>query len=198
MALHPKAESTGVCMSEEHYLATEPDSEVRREYYDGRAYAMAGAKRNHNILSGNLAGEFRNHLKGSPCSTFSADIKVGFGKKYFYPDVLVDCTNQQGDSYFANSPLLIVEILSKATRKIDTTTKLIHYINLPSLQEYALVEQESVCIQLLRRDRHWQSEFFYLGDTISFDSIGLTLTIAEIYDRVDNQEMLEFLRQKQG
>ncbi len=54
MALQPKSESDGIAMSEEEYLRTEPDAEVRHEYYDGRAYAMASSKRNHNILSGTL------------------------------------------------------------------------------------------------------------------------------------------------
>ncbi|KJV06222.1 Uma2 family endonuclease [Methylocucumis oryzae] len=195
MALQPKSESDGIAMTEEEYLRTEPDVEVRREYYDGRAYAMAGSKRNHNILSGNIAGEFRNHLKGSPCSTFSADIKVAFGKSYFYPDVIVDCTETEGDSYFANSPVIIVEVLSKSTKRMDTTTKLIHYINLPTLKEYVLVEQETVCIQVLRKSKHWQPEYFYLGDVVTFESIGLTLSVEEIYDRVDNQDMREWLSQ---
>ena len=41
MALQPRSETEGVCMTEEEYLASEPYSEVRREYIDGRAYAMA-------------------------------------------------------------------------------------------------------------------------------------------------------------
>lgn len=198
MALQPKSESNGIAMTEEEYLRTEPDSEVRREYYDGRAYAMTGSKRNHNILSGNLAGEFRNHLKGSPCSTFSSDIKVGFGKKYFYPDVVVDCTEAEGDSYFANSPVIIVEVLSKSTKRTDTTTKLIHYINIPTLKEYVLVEQDSVCIQVLRKSKYWQPDYFYLGDKVTFESIGLTLTVEEIYQRVDNQDMREWINQTRG
>ncbi len=198
MALAPKPEPDGRVMSEEEYLKTESYSDVRREYYEGRAYAMAGSKRNHNILSGNLAGEFRNHLKGSPCSTFSADIKVALGKNYFYPDVMVDCTQAEGDGYFANSPVIIVEVLSKSTKKLDTTVKLIQYINLPSLKEYVLVEQESVCIQVLRKSKYWRPEFFYLGDAVSFESIGLTLSVEAIYDRVDNEEMREWTRQNNG
>jgi Uma2 family endonuclease len=192
MALQPKSESEGICMTEEEYLASEPYSEVRREYIDGRAYAMDGSKRNHNILSGNISREFGNHLKGSPCAIFSADIKVALGKNYVYPDVIVDCANAEGDGYFAISPVIIVEVLSKSTKKMDTTTKLIHYINLPTLKEYVLVEQDSVCVQVLRKRNYWQSEYFYLGDNVTFESIGLTLTVEEIYDRVDNDDMNEF------
>lgn len=182
----------GIAMTEEEYLATEPDSEVRREYYNGKAYAMAGANRNHNILLGNIAGEFRNHLKDSPCFVFTADIKVAFAQKYFYPDVIVDCTEDAGSSYFANAPVLIVEVLSKSTKRLDTTTKLIHYLTLPPLKEYVMVEQDSVCIQLLRKSRSWQPEFYYLGDTVRFESIGLALSVEAIYGRVDNEDMRAF------
>ena len=62
---------------------------------------------------------------------------------------------------FAALPAEILEV-SKSTKKMDTTTKLIHYINLPTLKEYVLVEQDSVCVQVLRKRNYWQSEYFYL------------------------------------
>jgi len=91
---------------------------------------------------------------------------------------------------FAALPAEIFEV-SKSTKKMDTTTKLIHYINLPTLKEYVLVEQDSVCVQVLRKRNYWQSEYFYLSDNVTFESIGLSLTVEEIYDRVDNDDMNE-------
>ncbi|MGZ8220176.1 MAG: Uma2 family endonuclease [Methylobacter sp.] len=179
-------------MTEEEYLQSELASEVKREYIDGQVYAMTGAKHNHNFISGNIFSNFRNHLKGTPCASFMADTKVRLGKNYVYPDVLVDCSKMSGDDYFSTSPVIIVEVLSKSTRMRDTTTKLIQYINLPSLQEYVLIEQDFVSVQVLPKSNHWQPEYFYLGDSVTFESIGLTLTVEEIYDRVDNSDMNEF------
>lgn len=181
-----------IYLSEEEYLATEPASEVKREYIDGQVYAMAGAGYNHNCISANMLRELGNHLKGTPCATFMADIKVRLGKDYVYPDVLVDCSKMSGDDYFSTSPVIIVEVLSRSTRKTDTTTKLIRYINLPSLQEYVLIEPDIVSVQVLRRSKHWMPEYFFLGDAVRFESIGLTLPVADIYDRVDNTDMNEF------
>jgi Uma2 family endonuclease len=153
---------------------------------------MAGAKHNHNFISMNIGREFSNHLKNSACAVFMADTKVRLGKNYVYPDVLVDCSKMSGDDYFSTSPVIIIEVISKSTRMRDTTTKLIQYINLTSLKEYVLIEQDFVSVQVLRRSNHWQSEYFYLGDKVTFESIGLTLTVEEIYDRVDNVDMNEF------
>jgi Uma2 family endonuclease len=179
-------------LTEEEYLKTEPDSEVKREYIDGQVYAMSGAGYNHNCISANVLREFSNHLKGTPCATFMADIKVKMGKNYVYPDVLVDCTKMSGNDYFSTNPVIIVEVLSRSTRKMDLTTKLVRYINLPSLQEYVLIEQDIVSVQVLRKCNHWLSEYYFLGDTVTFTAIDLTLTVEEIYDRVDNKDMSEF------
>lgn len=184
------------CLSEEEYLASEPASELKREYIDGRVYAMAGAGYNHNCISANMLGEFRNHLKGTPCATFMADIKVKLGKDYVYPDVLVDCSKMRGDDVFSTAPVIIVEVLSRSTRKTDTTTKLIRYINLPSLQEYVLVEPDIVSVQVLRRSKNWLPDYFFLGDEVTFESIGLSLAVEDIYDRVDNPDINEFKEAK--
>ena len=87
---------------------------------------------------------------------------------------------------------MIVEVLSKSTRRLDLTTKLIQYLNIPSLEEYVLIEQDSACVQLLRRSNHWRPEFFFLGDSVTFSAIDLTLGVVAIYDRVDNDELNEF------
>lgn len=194
MALDKQLESAYI--SEAEYLATEPVAEVKREYIDGQVHAMAGAGYNHNCIAANMLRELSTHLKGTPCATFMADIKVRLGKDYVYPDVLVDCSKMAGDDYFSTSPVIIVEVLSRATRKTDTTTKLIRYINLPSLHEYVLIEPDIVSVQVLRRSNNWLSEYYFLGDSVTFESIGLTLPVEDIYDRVDNTDMNEFRQAK--
>lgn len=185
-------ERDSISLTEEEYLQSELTSEVKREYIDGHAYAMAGAGYNHNCISANILRKFGNHLEGTPCATFMADMKVRLGKNYVYPDVLVDCSPMAGDDYFSTTPLIIVEVLSRATRKTDTTVKLLRYINLPSLQEYVLIEQDIVSVQVLRKNNHWMSEYYFLGDLVTFESIGLTISVEEIYDRVNNTDMNEF------
>ncbi|WP_394752582.1 Uma2 family endonuclease [Crenothrix sp.] len=182
-------------MTEAQYLASEPHSEIRREYIDGYAYAMAGATRNHISISANVLGELRNHLKGTPCEAVQSDLRVKVSKDYVYPDVLVDCNNTNKDG-LTDAPVIIVEVLSKSTRKRDLTTKLIQYINLPSLLEYVLIEQDIVRVQVLRKKNDWKPEEYSLGDSITLDSIELTLAIEDIYERVDNNEINEF-RQEQ-
>lgn len=183
-------------ISEQEYLDTEPYSDVKREYVGGYVYAMAGAKAAHNRIVMNMSIAFGSHLKGKPCQPYASDMRVRVGSNYFYPDVLVDCTNIADDSTFVEAPSLIVEVLSKTTRRMDETTKRVAYMQIESLQEYVLIEQDFVKVEIMRRSANWQHEYYYLGDEVFFESIGLTVSVEDIYDRVQNEDVAEWLEQK--
>jgi hypothetical protein len=61
------------------------------------------------------------------------------------------------------------------------------------LEEYILIEQDFVEIEVFRKADGWQSTYYFLNDQITFTSIDLTLPVVEIYQRVDNEDMREFL-----
>jgi len=180
----------------EYYLQSELERKIKHELINGKVFAMAGASKNHERLSGNIYGEFRNHLKGNSCEAFSSDMKVKVGSNFFYPDVMVVCDDKSENDYYTESPVIIVEVLSKSTRRLDETTKLMSYINIPSVQEYILIEQDIVDIQVIRRSEGWLPKHYFLGDEVIFESIGLTLSVEEIYHRVQNEDVIEFLKTK--
>lgn len=182
-----------VFMTEEEYLESEKTSEFKHEYIDGLVYAMSGAHSNHNRITATLVRKIGNHLEGKPCQPYASDMKVKVGSKYFYPDVLVDCTDVNG--YFTETPTLLVEVLSKSTRRNDETKKRMAYMQIETLLEYVLIEQDFVKIEVMRRSDHWHSATYFLGDTITFTAIDLTLSVEEIYDRVQNEDMTEWLQQ---
>lgn len=184
-------------VSEQEYLEGEKVSEVKHEYIDGQVYAMSGGSANHDRLSVNLLRRIGNHLENNPCQPYSADMKTKIGSKYFYPDVTVDCTPMSGDSHFTQTPVIIVEVLSKSTRRMDETIKRFAYMQIPTLQEYLLIEQDFADIEIVRRSNGWLPEHYYLGDEFTLDSIGLTLTVEQVYDRVQNSDMTEWLAQKE-
>jgi Uma2 family endonuclease len=182
-------------ISVEDYLQSELISEIKHEYIDGYVYAMAGTSINHNRIASNLARELGQHLKNLPCDVFISDFKVYVNRsKFFYPDVVVICNHD--NDYYTEKPLLIVEVLSTSTRRKDRTLKRLAYQSLPSLQEYVLIEQDFVEVEVSRRSAHWGSHHYFLGDAIYFESLDLTLPVTEIYRRVDNDELREFLPEK--
>jgi len=190
-------QSASVWISEEDYLIGELTSEIKHEYIDGYVYAMAGASRNHERIAGNVFGELRNFLKNKPCEPFSSDLKIKAGSRFFYPDVMVVCDEQSQHDYYTDSPVIVVEVLSKASRRVDETTKRIAYQSIPSLKEYVLIEQDFVDVEVCRKSEGWVSNHYFMGDSVQFDAIGLTLTVEEIYARVDNDEVRSYLQEQQ-
>ena len=180
-------------ISVDDYLTGELNSDIKHELIDGCVYAMAGASANHERISGNVYRKFGNHLENQHCEPFVSDMKLRINANFFYPDVMVDCRFDNSEPYFTQTPLIIVEVLSKSTRKKDTTLKLLSYINIPSLKEYVLIEQDFVDVQVFRRSEGWIPSHYFLGDVVTFESIGLTLRVEDIYHRVQNDDMVEFL-----
>lgn len=180
-------------LSEEDYLQGELTSDVKHELIGGSVLAMTGASANHERICLNISRKFGDHLDGSPCEPFGSDMKVKAGPNYFYPDVIVACNFDESQPYYTETPIIIVEVVSKTTRKTDETIKLMSYINISSLQEYVLIEQDYVDIQVIRRSEAWLPKHYFLGDQVIFESINLTLAVETIYYRVKNEDMLEFL-----
>lgn len=79
-------------------------------------------------------------------ANLASDMKVKIDRKYFYPDVMVDCSNEETD-YFVEKPSIIVEVLSKSTRQRDKTDKRLAYFQISTLKEYVMIEQDFVEIE---------------------------------------------------
>lgn len=186
-------------ISVEDYLKGELTSEEKHELVDGYVYAMAGASENHDYISGNLYRKFGNHLENSTCRPFTSDMKLKTSTGNFrYPDCMVICDKDDESQYYKTKPVLLVEVISRSTRKTDEKDKLIEYINIPTLQEYVLIEQDYVDITVYRKSDDWHSIHYFLGETLHFESIDLTLSVEEIYHRVQNDDMVEFLNNTAG
>lgn len=176
------------------YLAGERDAVVRHEYVGGQAYAMAGASARHNRIALNIAGRLNDHLAGGDCEAFMADMKIRVAPElFYYPDVVVTCDAPGGDPYFRTEPRLIVEVLSPTTERTDRHEKLAAYKNCPSVREYALVSQDGMMIELHRRGGDdWQTHIFTESDEqCAFASVGLTLSLSDIYRNVRFDEFTE-------
>lgn len=174
-------------LSVAEYLEGERDGALRHEYVCGQAYAMAGASARHNRIAGNIYTRLDQHLDGDECEPFISDVKVRVAPDlFYYPDVLVTCDAPGGDPYFRTEPRLVVEVLSPTTERTDRHEKLAAYKNCPSVREYALVSRDRMLVELHRKDSEgWQTEVFTAGEErCAFESVGLALTLADIYRNV--------------
>ncbi|HMF56137.1 MAG TPA: Uma2 family endonuclease [Pyrinomonadaceae bacterium] len=176
------------------YLNGERDGAVRHEYVGGQAYAMAGASARHNRIAGNIFARLNAQLDGAECEPFISDMKIRVAPDlFYYPDVVVTCDQPGGDAYFRTEPRLVIEVLSPTTERTDRHEKMAAYKNCASVQEYALVSQETMMIELHRRSGdEWQTEIFTEpAEQCAFNSIGLALSLSDIYRNVRFDEAAE-------
>jgi Uma2 family endonuclease len=182
------ASKSDIYVSPEDYLAGEKVSPIKHEYRQGEIYAMAGAKKAHAIISGNAFALLRNHLRGSGCMPYVADVKVRIeaANCYYYPDVAVTCDERDSntDEDFIIYPRLIVEVLSPSTAAFDRGEKFADYRTSESLQEYVLINQERVSVECFRRNAEglWVLYPYTQGQEVQFKSVNFSCAIEGLYE----------------
>ena len=178
-------------LTEAEYLAIERAALTKSDFYDGEMYAMAGARRNHNLIVANVVSELREQLRKGPCEVYPSDMRVRVAKTglYTYPDAVVVCGKPEflddSEDTLLN-PTLLVEVLSDSTATHDRGFKSPRYRELPSLKEYVLIEQTQPLVESYRRSRgKWTlDDARGLGSSLALPSIGCTLRLADVYERI--------------
>jgi Uma2 family endonuclease len=173
----------------EEYLAGEQRSEVRHEYLGGVVYAMAGGSAEHNTISLNLAAAIRSHLRGKPCGTFMADVKLRLefanDDVFYYPDVMVTCDSRDTDRFFKRLPKVLIEVMSDSTERIDRREKRWGYQQIETLEEYVLVAQDRMEVTVFRRTNQWRPELLTKPDqSLQLGSLDFALPLSAVYEGV--------------
>jgi Uma2 family endonuclease len=176
----------------EEYLAYERASQERHELINGEIRLMAGAGVNHVRIVRNIIRQLDTQLDESECEILNNDIrtKIKLKKSYTYPDLVAICGEpelEDGEFDTLLNPVLIVEVLSPATEGYDRGEKFQSYRTIDTLQEYLMIAQDRLAVELYRRqaDGTWLlSEANTFESRLNLTSIDCTLTLAEIYKRV--------------
>jgi Uma2 family endonuclease len=175
-------------LTPEEYLQFEEKSPIKHEYIEGQIYAMAGTTDIHNIIGLNFTFIIRNHLRGSDCRVYFADVKVRLEKRnhFYYPDIIVTCDDRDRETAtYKRFPKLIIEVLSDSTEAFDRGDKFNDYQTLESLQEYVLVNSKHQRVETFRRGEQglWILQT-YQQESFSLQSINLTASFQDLYEDV--------------
>jgi Uma2 family endonuclease len=175
----------------EEYLEGELSSTIKHEYLGGAVYAMAGARNVHNLIGGNVFGALHGRLRGKRCVAFNSDTKIRLqlaGQyRFYYPEVSVTCRPNPANDTFQDEPAVVVEVLSRTTRRIDEGEKKDAYLAIPSLRVYVLIEQEVATIVVYRRTAQGFVREVYEGmnAVVPLGEIETELPLTEVYERVE-------------
>lgn len=177
-------------LSEEEYLALEKKCGIKYEFLDGRVSPISGATFNHRIVTANFYRHLGRLLRGR-YSVGSADLrlKVETTGLLTYPDLFVisgSVTLVEPEAMV--NPSLIAEVVDPRTELYDRTTKFEHYRQIPSLTSYLLVSQDTPRVEQFTRfnEVEWRYTWAYgPHDILDIPSLGITISLAEIYAGVE-------------
>jgi Uma2 family endonuclease len=87
-----------------------------------------------------------------------------------------------------NGPQFLCEVLSDSTRALDRREKFAEYRLIDPFTEYLLLELDRIEAELHRKgvDGRWTcATFGERDDLIQFESLGITLRLGNLYDKVE-------------
>jgi Uma2 family endonuclease len=181
------------------YLELEKKAEFRSEYRDGEIVPIAGGTTRHNRISLNVTTNLTFGLKGQSCEVYMSDVRLWIppNRQYTYPDIMLI----QGEPIYLEkttdtitNPRLIVGVLSKSAGNYDKGEKFDYYRSIPELHEYILIDQSCYRVmQYVKTDeRKWLlTDYTQAEDTLKFESIDFSLTLKDIYGRVNFDDVEE-------
>ncbi len=172
----------------EQYLLLLQNNEQRLEYDHGDIYAMAGSSANHAAISANMWRALDDVLGAdTTCRAYMVDRVVRLTPNVtVMPDVVVTCDRaDQGDAFFLDSPLLVVEVLSKSTEARDRTYKLLRYQAKQSIQEIVFISQYVQHVEVITRTlSEWKYQEYGHEESFPLVSLNITIPVSDIYRRL--------------
>lgn len=170
------------------YLLMEAQGDEKHEFFAGQVFAMAGGTFNHARVAGNLFAQLRQTLRDKPCQPMNSDMRIHTPSGLdTYPDVSVYCGQPElsDNQTTLLNPVLVIEVLSPSTRDYDRSGKFAHYRSIPGLQDYLLIDPESVLVEhfnRIKRDEWLLRVYSDMAASITLGSLGITLSLTDIYE----------------
>jgi Uma2 family endonuclease len=170
-------------MSLDEFLAWEREQPERHEY-DGMVITMmTGGSLDHSTIASNLRTALSDKLRGTGCMVFRGDAKVIANGAVRYPDLSVTCSPVMGRDDIVPEPVLIIEVVSASTERLDRGRKKFDYFATPSIRQYAIVEQDERRVDLYTRaETGWTNEVITGDMLLNLTSIGVGLSLDTIYE----------------
>lgn len=191
-------------MSRDEYLAFDnaaSTGEFKYEWVDGKVRAMTGVTANHYDVVGNLVFLLNQTLRqryasgGRKMRCGGSDMRTRIpGGPYYYPDVIVRPIPSEMEEppdepqRTLLNPVLVVEVLSPSTARVDRGEKRREYLRIPTLENYLIVQPNVREVLRLTRDAsdpnrpRWGERRFRDGEDVDLPRLGVALPMAEIYE----------------
>jgi hypothetical protein len=120
---------------------------------------MTDGNLRHNIIHLNIHSALRECLRETGCGPLGADAGVAsIGDTVRYPDALVTCTPITRDECVTPDLVVVFQVISPTSGRIDRIVNVRQYAAVPSIVRYVIVESASIGLTVLERpagDQKW-------------------------------------------
>jgi Uma2 family endonuclease len=172
-------------MGREEYRSWAEQQPVGRyERVNGVVVAMAPERVAHARAKARIwqALDRAIRVAGVACEALPDGITVEVEDSDYEPDAIVHCGPLDPDGITANSPLVIVEVLSPATSATDRAWKLTEYFKLASLRHYLIIWADKQQVVHHERGETGEIETRIIGGgEIRLYPPGLVIAVEDIY-----------------
>jgi Uma2 family endonuclease len=176
-------------MSLAEFLDWEDRQEPKYEFDGFQVYAMVGVTAAHSAIQRNLVTALTNRLRGKPCQAHGSELKIEVAGSIRYPDAFVVCTPGAANQTVVTDPVVVFEVLSPSTARVDRVTKNAEYRATASIQRYIMLEQESQAATVFAREGdRWVGTLLTDDAVLAMPEIGIEVPLAELYEGLDLTE----------
>lgn len=173
-------------MTVDEFLAWAERQDGRWELYNGIPYLLAPERAGHAEVKFAIQTELVKGIRkaGVPCHMLPDGATVRVSQHAAHePDALVYCgAKLPPDALEVPEPVIVVEVASPSTRKIDASLKLTGYFRLPSVQHYLIIDPDGPPLVHHRRqtDATILTTIVHHG-VITLTPPGIDVEVAEIF-----------------
>ena len=181
----------------DRFLQWEREQDASFEFDGAEPVAVNGGSLRHTRIGLSMAVALDKRLDFDRFEVVRGDAKVIVNGHLRYPDVVVFRHNghlgAELGTDIAPSPVVVVEVLSRSTRRVDQYDKNVDYAATPSIQHYVMLSQERrAAVVCSRTAAGWRAEELDGEQPLRLHAVGVELPFSKIYRRITFEDEFFF------
>jgi Uma2 family endonuclease len=169
------------------FLEWEERQEFRYEFDGIGPVAMTDGTEARAEIQVALLTAVGTRLNRPPCRIVGSELKLVMVGSVRYPDAMILCSPRQSRRSTVGDPIIVFEILSDSTARVDMIQKNGEYRASPSIQRYVILEQDrDAAIVFSRKGEDWVSEIV-AGENamLRLPEIEIEFPLGELYRDIE-------------
>lgn len=176
-------------MAREEFFLWAEAQDSRYEFDGFQPVAMTGGTARHSRITQNIHFALRSRLADGPCRSLGPDAGIPtVGDAVRYPDALVTCKAFPDTERLVPGVVVVFEVLSPTSGRVDRIDKVRKYAAVPSIPRYVILEHASIGATVFKRTKGgdpWTAEALTAADMVELPEVGAQVPLREFYDGTD-------------